>query len=80
MYRKLDHFAIHLNLTQHCKSTIFQSKLKRNEQKLRLVFLWLRSKTLPLISGLNIGSHTSGEKAILLDQRKQKTRLEDIQH
>ena len=31
MYEELNHFAIHLKLTQHCKSTILQSKKeKRN--------------------------------------------------
>ena len=29
VYRQLSHFAVHLKLTQHCKSTIFQLKKKK---------------------------------------------------
>ena len=37
MYIKLNHFTIHLKLTQHCKSTILQfKKLKKKEIKIRL--------------------------------------------
>ena len=33
IYRYLNHFAIHLKLIQHCKSTIFQYKLKKKKPK-----------------------------------------------
>ena len=29
VYVQLDHFAIHLTLSQHCKSTIHQCKIKK---------------------------------------------------
>ena len=36
VYIKLNHFAIHLKLTQHCKSTILQYKIKKFIQKKRI--------------------------------------------
>ena len=33
IYVELNHFAAHLKLTQHCKSTILQLKRKKNKLK-----------------------------------------------
>ena len=33
MYVSLKHFAVHLKIIQHCKSTIFQCKIKIKQQK-----------------------------------------------
>ena len=46
----LNHFAIHLKLTQHCKSTIVQNKVEKN-------FLFLKYSTLSSAfkdQGLNV--------------------------
>ena len=34
-YMKLNHFAVHLKLTQHCKSTILQLKKRGNKKELK---------------------------------------------
>ena len=33
IYIKLNHFAVYLKLTQHCKSTILQYKIKINKKR-----------------------------------------------
>ena len=41
VYVKLIHFAVHLKLTQHCKSTILQYKIKikkKNNLKIKLPY------------------------------------------
>ena len=40
IYIKLNHFAVHLKQTQHCKSTILQ--LKKEKKGTSLVVQWLR--------------------------------------
>ena len=36
VYAQLNHFAVHLKLTQHCKSTIFQYKIKTKKNKMKI--------------------------------------------
>ena len=38
---KLNHFPVHLKLTQHCKSTIPQSKNNKNKKRDHTVFVCL---------------------------------------
>ena len=42
VYVQLNHFAVHLKLTQHCKSTIFQLKNLKTNNRASLVAQWLR--------------------------------------
>ena len=32
LYKRLNHFTVHLKLTQHCKSTMLQYKIKVEEE------------------------------------------------
>ena len=48
IYIQLNHFAVHLKLTQHCKSTIPQLKKKRDERILRFLNTSLYSNFHPL--------------------------------
>ena len=46
VYVKLNHFAVHLKLTQHCKSTILQYKIKSFRNPMTLLSLLFGSRTL----------------------------------
>ena len=46
IYKKLNHFAAYLKLTQHCKSTTFQYKLKTmknffNQADFKMTTTWI---------------------------------------
>ena len=40
VYVQLNHFAIHVKLTQHCKSTILQYKIKIKLKKIKISLIY----------------------------------------